>query len=339
MKALAERVRPGRSDRVSQHPQAHGLRRPVGVGREDRVTVVEEEPVGVVVRDRMPQLLRDPGRRRVGGGVGVEDAAGADLHHDQHVEYLEVGGHHRAEIGGDDRSGVVTDEGRPALVAARAPAPARQVLPDRSWRDCEPELEEQLGGDALFAPARVLEREPADQPPHLDRQWRPARPGSPPPQQPEAEPLPARQGRRLDHHECVVPVEQPGSVRHDQPRPGLGTRRPDLALLVERELPAQEGDLGHEGDDEARAGAWGAQCVEERHHRGDDGERCGRDGRVWHGSHPASAWERRQAREFGCAWTKDARPVTPCFGDAREQCLASSHGLGGDVGVALLSRG
>jgi hypothetical protein len=59
-------------------------------------------------------------------------------------------------------------------------------------------------------------------------------------------------------------------------------------------LPAQEGDLGHEGDKEARAGAWGAQNVEERHHRGDDGERCGRDGRVWHGSHRASAAARRQ---------------------------------------------
>ena len=80
--------------RSTRRPEAGSIVASTSAG-EDRVTVVEEEPVGVVARDRLAQLLRDPGGRRVVGDIDVEDAAAADLHGHEDVEHVEAGGHRR----------------------------------------------------------------------------------------------------------------------------------------------------------------------------------------------------------------------------------------------------
>jgi hypothetical protein len=52
---------------------------------------------------------------------------------------------------------VVSQECCPALITARPPRRALwHVLPDRSWRDANAELVEELIGDPLLTPERIL---------------------------------------------------------------------------------------------------------------------------------------------------------------------------------------
>jgi hypothetical protein len=49
----------------------------MAVDGENAVAVVKEESVRVTTRERLPELLRGPFRRRVGGHIVIEDSAGA----------------------------------------------------------------------------------------------------------------------------------------------------------------------------------------------------------------------------------------------------------------------
>src|ERR1019366_5743778 len=90
------------------------------------------------------------------GDVHVEDPARSDLHSDEYVQRPEIHCHAGQEIAGDYGFGVIADECGPSLAGAAARLTGIQVPPYRSGRDLDTELKFQLGGDAFFAPGRIL---------------------------------------------------------------------------------------------------------------------------------------------------------------------------------------
>jgi hypothetical protein len=59
--------------------------------------------------------------------------------------------------------GVIADECGPSLAGAAARLTGIQIPPYRSGRDLDTELQLQFGGDALFAPGRILTMHLANQ--------------------------------------------------------------------------------------------------------------------------------------------------------------------------------
>jgi hypothetical protein len=81
--------------------------------REDTVPIVDGKAVGMVARQRFPELLQRPfccGMRR---GVVVENSAGSDLHDDEDIEGTEGGGDYHEEVAGRYDLGMVADKGEP----------------------------------------------------------------------------------------------------------------------------------------------------------------------------------------------------------------------------------
>src|SRR5215471_10155256 len=62
---------------------------------EDAIPIVNEEAVGMIARQRFPELLHCPFRRGMGREVVVENPAGSHLHDDKDVEGTERGGDHQ----------------------------------------------------------------------------------------------------------------------------------------------------------------------------------------------------------------------------------------------------
>jgi len=123
-----------RPDRRLDRPHAKIVERHVERRRENRISVVNDKPVWMWVGENLPELLRCPFGSRMIRHVEVQNPARADLHRHEHVEDLEGCGDRDEEIAGNDRLGVVSDEGRPTLIST---SPARvisgQVFPDRPW--------------------------------------------------------------------------------------------------------------------------------------------------------------------------------------------------------------
>src|ERR1700730_1417076 len=63
-----------------QHPQSKSLELLVHLCREDRVTVMDQETVGMIAGNRFAQLLQGPGCRWMRGDVAMHDAPCPDLH-------------------------------------------------------------------------------------------------------------------------------------------------------------------------------------------------------------------------------------------------------------------
>jgi hypothetical protein len=109
----------------------------VDVLGEVAVAIVDQEAAGMISRQRFPELLERPLRRRMGRDVVVENPAGSDLHHDENVEGAEGGRDHHEEVAGHYDFGMITDEGQPALFRvrrARRPVMA-EVLADGARGD------------------------------------------------------------------------------------------------------------------------------------------------------------------------------------------------------------
>jgi hypothetical protein len=59
--------------------------------------------------------------------------------------------------------------------------------------------------------------------------------------------MPADQRLEPDHHQGIVPIEEPGQQRQRHPRRGVDAPRLDAALPVQRELPADKEILRCDG--------------------------------------------------------------------------------------------
>jgi hypothetical protein len=87
--------------------------------RVDAVSIMDQPFVPTILIDRFSQLLQRPldsGMRR---HVDVRQSPISMLDEHEHVEYPERHGHRHEEIAGDDGPGVISQERRPALIAAR----------------------------------------------------------------------------------------------------------------------------------------------------------------------------------------------------------------------------
>src|SRR5947208_2981134 len=103
-----------------QHPQSKSFELLVHLCREDRITVMDQEAVGMIAGDRFAKLLQGPGCRWMRGDVAMHDAPCPDLHQEKHIESSEPSGYHDQEIAGDDTLGVIADE-RPRVLRRGPP--------------------------------------------------------------------------------------------------------------------------------------------------------------------------------------------------------------------------
>src|SRR5262245_38402044 len=148
----------------------------VDIRREDAGAIVDDKAVGMVARQRFPELRQRPFRRGMGSYVVVENLAGSDLHGNEDVEGTECGGDHH-EIAGHNDLGVVADEGQPALFRVRRAHRTvfAKVLADGAWGDPKGELQLQLVGDTFLTPGRILRGHLSDKSPQVLGYSRPAR--------------------------------------------------------------------------------------------------------------------------------------------------------------------
>src|SRR6516225_4632689 len=132
----------------------------VHLSREDCVTVMEEETIGMVAWNRFAKLLQGPGRHWMCGDVAMHDAPCSDLHQEEHIESSEAGGHYDQEIAGGDGLGVIANKRPPVL--RRSPPVASSLRFGRpigahcAWRNIDAQLHRKLRCHARLAPSRIL---------------------------------------------------------------------------------------------------------------------------------------------------------------------------------------
>ena len=150
---VADRVRLRRSHRRPQNSYTQVRQTLVNFLSEDAIAIMDDEAVGMIVRQRFPKLLQCPFRRGIGCDDVVETPAASDLHDDQDVQGAEGGGDHREEVAGHHDPGVVTDNGQPALFRVRRAnwTVSMEVLADGAGGDLNGQLELQLVGDAFLS--------------------------------------------------------------------------------------------------------------------------------------------------------------------------------------------
>src|SRR5882762_5201963 len=193
-----------------QHPQSKSLELLVHLCREDRVTVMDQETVGMIAGNRFAKLLQRPGCRWMRGDVAMHDAPCPDLHQEEHIESSEPGGHHDQEIARDDGLGVIADKRPPVLRRGPPVAPSlRLVRPIGAyctWRNIDTQLHRQLRCHARLSQSRILlchlHDEVADV---LSNSW-PTSLRLPFPKQLETLALPADQGLGFDDDQSLFPI-------------------------------------------------------------------------------------------------------------------------------------
>src|SRR5260370_18761977 len=110
--SLPYRVRLRGSHRRPENPYTQIRKALVDFLGEDAVSIVDDESVRMIARQRFPELLLErPFRRGMGSDVLVENLTRSDLHHDQDVEGTECGSDHHEEVAGHNDLGMVADEG------------------------------------------------------------------------------------------------------------------------------------------------------------------------------------------------------------------------------------
>src|ERR1019366_3564117 len=93
-----------------------------------------------------------------------------------------------------------------AVTAGRA-SRLRQIFPDGARRHAQAEFHQQLVGNALLAPGRILARHRADQTLEVGRNLRPASLAFLTPKQLVAVALPTDEGSGRHHRQCAAPTE------------------------------------------------------------------------------------------------------------------------------------
>src|ERR1700674_844220 len=132
------------------------------------------------------------------------------LDHHEHVQHPERRNYGNEEVTSNDRLGVVTQKCRPALIAARMTRwPPGHVLSDCPWRNSYTQFQQQLIGNALLAPQRILARHTPNELPQLKRNGRPARSRFVTPEQSPAGSMPANHRMWLNDNHAPSLVAQP----------------------------------------------------------------------------------------------------------------------------------
>jgi hypothetical protein len=128
-----------------QHPQPEVVDRLVKLRGENAITVMDEEAIGMVRRDRFAQLLERPVCCGMRGHIGMEDPARRVFHDDKDLQEAKGRCHHHAEVTGNDRHSVITDKRPPALGGNSVPSTRvhalGHVLPHGSRRHPQAKLQ------------------------------------------------------------------------------------------------------------------------------------------------------------------------------------------------------
>src|SRR5262244_3700823 len=99
--------------------------------------------------------------------IGMQDAARGMCHDDEHGEEAKGGGDHHTAITGHNGLSMITHKGLPALGLHAFPWTALSMWWHRllhgARRHPQAELQEQLMGDPLLAPRRIVAGHPANQ--------------------------------------------------------------------------------------------------------------------------------------------------------------------------------
>ena len=248
--ALAEAVRFWSPDRCSEYFHAQSRHRLVHFIRVDSITVMNDVSIGVISGKRLPELLEGPVCGGMGRNIAVHDPTRSDFHEDEYIENPERGRDHDKEVAGHDGLGVITDEGRPALLRIRCSIRTgctSQILSDGTRRNPKAQFEQELVCDSFFTPDRVVRSHFANEFPKVARQRGSApRLGLPPPEQAKSLPMPAGKRVGLDYAERVAPLKKAAQSAHDESDRISCQVRLHFALLVQRELFAQEQIFGSE---------------------------------------------------------------------------------------------
>src|SRR5215831_5516377 len=117
--SLAHRVGLGGSHRRPQNSYTQVRQTLVDFLCEDAIAIMDDEAIGMISRQRFPELLERPFRRGMGRDVVVENLAGSNLYDDEDVEGTERGRDHHEEVAGYHDFGMVADEGQPTLFRVR----------------------------------------------------------------------------------------------------------------------------------------------------------------------------------------------------------------------------
>src|ERR1019366_371085 len=159
------------------------------------------------------------------------------FHDHQHVEDSKAGTRYDEEVAGDDGRGMVLKKGRPTLIATAITAGCAgrfgQIFRDCARRHAQAEFYQQLVGDSLLAPGRILARHRADQTLEVGRNPRPAGLALVTPEQVVALALPTDEGFGRHHRQCTAPIEPTAEQYQGHPCWRGSSPGSDTAFLVE----------------------------------------------------------------------------------------------------------
>src|ERR1035438_9503884 len=108
---------PHGSSKNSHAEVRYGLVQPL---RKDAVPVVDHEPIRMVARQRLPELLQGPLCSRVGGDVVVENSSCSKFHDHEYVKCAKSGRDHNEEVTRHDHLGMIVDKSQPTLLWIRS---------------------------------------------------------------------------------------------------------------------------------------------------------------------------------------------------------------------------
>src|SRR5271165_4639765 len=173
---------------------------------------MDQEPVGMIARNRFAKLLQSPGCRWMRGDVAMHDAPCPDLHEDEHIESSKPSGHHDQEIAGDDGLGMIADKRPPVLRRVPPVAPSlrfgRPIGAHRTWRNIDTQLHRQLRCHTRLSPSRILSCHLHDELADVLRKSWPTRLRLPFPKQLETLAMPANQGLGFDDDQGLFPIAE-----------------------------------------------------------------------------------------------------------------------------------
>ena len=193
----------------------------------DSVAVPKQVPRDLLKGKGLPELLRGPLGRRMGGDVEMDDPPSVVSQNQEHVQDLKPDRRHRKEVDRHHGLQVVLQEGPPCL--RRRVTTADHVFAHAGLADIDAELEE-FTVDARSAPKRILAAHPPNQfTDFLRHRWAAALAAAdfPGPEQSESFAVPSYDGCRFDDAQIRAPFG-PGSTK---PSPQAPVESIQLRLL------------------------------------------------------------------------------------------------------------
>jgi len=140
-------------------PDAHGAQSAWDDGTIDAIPIADEVFWGIIPREGLRYLTRNPIRCRVCSDIDPDEVSAVEADDHEGVEQAKANGRNNEQIHRGNVRRVVTQEGSPFLT--RRSAPLDHVLGDAGLGDLKPELE-QFSVDPRRAPKRIFDAHPPD---------------------------------------------------------------------------------------------------------------------------------------------------------------------------------